>query len=78
VDPVEHRQAVDARQPQIENDEVELLAGELRERFLSRVRDARLVPLVFENLRQRRADRAFVVDDQNLRHRSPFAVRRLP
>ena len=61
-------EAVDAGQPEIEQDEIELLARELRDPLLARLAERGLVPLVVEDLGERRADGGLVVDDEDFGH----------
>ena len=67
-DALEHGQPVDARKPQVEQHEIELLTRERSDAFFAGVAKSDPVPLVLEDSAQSRADRRLVVDDQDSGH----------
>jgi hypothetical protein len=72
--PAERRQAVHARQPDVENDEV---VGALRqplEAGLATVHRIDLVALVAQHRGKGAAHTGLVIHDQNLRHLTPPAI----
>src|SRR4051794_10948228 len=67
-EPFQNGHAVDAGQPEVEKDEVVLLARELRDRSLAGIAQRRLMPLVTQDVRKRLANRGFVVNDEYFCH----------
>ncbi len=66
--PFEHGQSVDAGKPEVEQDEIELVARVLGDPFLARLAERGLVSFVAEDVGEGGADGGLVVDDENSGH----------